>query len=782
MSRAGSLFARGLRSLATWLLALVLGVLNSPVLVAQEAGDGELIAEVRVVGNRHVSTEQVLAKIRTRAGSPLDLNLLREDQRKLVKTEWFQDVGVELKREPHGLVVVFRVLEGEVTDGISFEGNTVYTDEELKQVAGLDGTGPFDGAFLAEAARKIEEHYRSKGFPFARASVVSGTGPGESRAVIRIAEGPMTRVRRVDFVGNESFSDTYLRTKIMTSRSFTGILRGRLDLEQIEEDVRRLSRYYQSLGYFDVQVSRQIRYNEDRTAAYVTFYIMEGPRYVIRSVRVVGNDSIPLSELLPEPKTVAGEPYNERAVKADAKAIRDAYGRRGYIEARVEPDLRFSAEPGVVDVVFRVHEGESYRVGRIEVVGNTITRDRVIRRQLRLYPGEVLNAELLKESERRLRNTQLFQVNPATGTGPTISVAGEGPNLRDLIVQVQEGQTGRIVFGVGYNTDAGLIGNLLISERNFDITRPPSDFADIFGGKAFRGGGQEFRLELAPGTELSRYLVSWREPMLFDLPYSFGVSGYFFQRNYREWDEERAGGRISVGHEFSDTIRGALGLRIENIGITDPDIPTPPDLIAVLGDNFLTVLSAQIEHDTRDNIFLPSTGHLYELGFEQGLGDFTYPKLTLEGRHYWTLWERPDGTGKQVLSVRGIVGFAGDDTPIFERFFAGGFRNFRGFEFRGVGPRVFDVHVGGDFLLLGSVEYLFPLTADETLRGVVFSDFGTLESDVEITEFRVTAGAGVRVALPFLGPMPLALDVAFPINKADTDETQAVSFFFGFFQ
>ncbi len=780
---------RGVTALVVVLATLCCAAPTLAQVARPEDEAGSVIAEVRVVGNRNVPTAKVLAKIRTRAGAPLDLAQLREDQRTLVRTKWFEDVGVELKREPHGLVVIFRVLEGNKLSRVEIVGNVVFDDERLQKEAGLELAGPIDGAFLHEAARRIEEFYHRNGFPFAEARVVQGVRPGEQKAVIRVVEGPLTRVRSIDFVGNESVSGALLRTKIDSSRSMLGLVRGKLNLEMIDNDVHRIATYYRSLGYFDVQVSREVRYSPDRTRAYVTFYITEGPRYVVRSVRIEGNRQVSAEELLPEPALKAGDFYTERAARRDARQIRRALGERGFVDAQVRPDLRFSATPGTVDVVFRVHEGQAYRVGRIEIEGNTVTRDRVIRRQLRVYPGEVLNAELLEESERRLRNTQLFQINPATGQGPTIDVlgddkgaAGEGPNLRDLVVRVQEGQTGRIVFGLGYNTDAGLIGNILISERNFDITRWPTSWEDIWSGRAFRGGGQEFRLELAPGTELSRYLFSWREPMIFDLPYSFGITGYYYQRNYREWDEQREGGTLTLGHEFSDTVRGSLGLRIENVNISDPDVPTPPDLLAVLGDNFQTIISAQIQHDTRDNVFLPSGGHLYRLIFEQGLGDYTFPKVTLEGRHYWTLWERPDGTGKQVLSARGILGIAGDETPIYERFFAGGYRNFRGFDFRGVGPKVFDVHVGGEFLMVGSLEYLFPITADETLRGVIFTDFGTLESDVEITEFRVTAGAGVRVALPFFGPMPIAIDFAFPINKADGDDTQVVSFFFGFFR
>jgi outer membrane protein insertion porin family len=490
-------------------------------------------------------------------------------------------------------------------------------------------------------------------------------------------------------------------------------------------------------------------------------------------------------------KLEQGQPFNQQKLQADTQKITDKYGALGHIEAKISPDIQYREQPGEVDVVYDIKEGDPFYVGRILITGNHTTKDNVIRRELRLHPGELFDTTAARRSESELRRTQLFLANYQAGTGPTITPLGEGTNLRDISqpqrdvdveVRVDEAQTGRLLFGVGVNSDAGLLGNLIISEQNFDLFRWPASFGDFLAGDAFRGGGQEFRLEAAPGTQFSRYLISWREPHLLDSPYSLGLSGHFFQRNYREYDEERAGGTISIGHEFTDQIRGALGLRIENVNISDPDVPTPPDLLEVLGDNFLTALTLSLEHDTRDNPFIPSCGHFAQVAFEQGFGDFSFPKVSLEGRQYWTVTERIDGSGKNILSLRGTVGFAGDDTPMFERFFAGGFRNFRGFEFRGVGPSVFDVHVGGEFMLLGSVEYQLPITADDTLQMVFFSDFGTVEEDVRISDFRVTAGLGLRVIVPMLGPVPLAFDFAFPLHSADTDDEQVFSFFIGFFR
>lgn len=784
-----------------WLFAacaLIPGLLPVAARGQETTPAPEPVAEVRIVGNKNVPTHRILAELRTRAGSMFDPRLAQEDQKRLVATRQFVDVGVERKRESHGLVVIFRVIEAAPVRQVLFEGNESIDDKALRKEIGLDvrptskdktkpkdgfETGrPLDAAAAHEAARKIQQLYFKKSYPFAEVKVAEGGQSGDTRVLFRIHEGPRTFISDVNFIGNVDFPARLLATKTKTKPRRLGFFGGKYSGTDIEEDVQKLIAYYRSLGYFDAKVSREIQMSDDRETATVNFVISEGQRYSIRSVQFLGNKKLANDELVGGLKMTDGQLFNQAALQADLQKVQGKYGALGHVEAKVNGDVRFLDDPGVVDVVYEISEGEPFYVGRVLVQGNTVTRDNVIRRDIKLAPGDLLDTNKVRESERELRNTQLFQANYLAGTGPQVKISGEGPNLRDLVAEVQEGQTGRIMFGVGVNSDAGLIGNIVISEQNFDITRFPADLSDLFGGDAFRGGGQQFRLEAAPGTQVSRYLVSWRDPMIFDLPYSFGVSGHYFERFFREYDEERAGVQFTVGHEFTDQIRGAVGLRVENIDISDPDVPTPPDLLEVVGGNFLTAITTSLEHDTRDNPFIPTSGHFYEVAFQQGFGDFTFPKVTLEGRHFWTMTERVDGSGKQVLSLRGTVGFAGEDTPLFERFYAGGFRNFRGFRFRGVGPDQLGVNVGGEFMALGSLEYQIPITADDALQMVVFSDFGTIEEDVEITDFRITAGVGLRIVIPMLGPAPLAFDFAFPIHSAETDDEQVFSFFIGFFR
>ena len=337
------------------------------------------------------------------------------------------------------------------------------------------------------------------------------------------------------------------------------------------------------------------------------------------------------------------------------------------------------------------------------------------------------------------------------------------------------------MFGVGVNSDAGVVGSIVLDEQNFDIMRWPTGWEDIRTATALRGAGQQFRIEAVPGTEVQRYVINFREPYLFNSRVSFGVSGFFFDRRYRDWDEQRFGGRVSLGYQFTPSLSGSVSLRGEKVKVDDPQEPTPPELLEVLGDNDVYSVKVQLNHDTRDSSFLPTEGHSIELAFEQAFGTYDFPVVTAEARQYFLVHERPDRSGRHVFSLGGRVGFAGTDTPIFEHFFAGGFSTLRGFDFRGASPQKSGIRIGGEFMFLGSAEYTFPLTGDDVLRAVVFCDFGTVEERprLDADTFRVAPGVGLRISVAALGPAPIALDLAVPVMHADGDDIENFSFFVG---
>jgi outer membrane protein insertion porin family len=337
------------------------------------------------------------------------------------------------------------------------------------------------------------------------------------------------------------------------------------------------------------------------------------------------------------------------------------------------------------------------------------------------------------------------------------------------------------MFGVGVNSDAGLNGSIVLNERNFDIMRPPTSIEDLLSGKAWRGAGQEFRIEAVPGTDVQRYTASFREPSLFNSAYSLSVSAYYYDRIYNEYTEERLGTRVTIGRKLNKYWTASGSIRVEEVGIHNVASYEPLEIQSVAGENFLVGLRAGVTRDSRDSFVRPTEGSLVDFSFEEVLGDFTFPVINLEGNKYWTVWQRPDGSGRHVLAARSQLSWAGSNAPVFERFYAGGFRSMRGFEFRGVGPDVNGFKVGGDFMFLNSLEYQIPVMANDNIYFVGFIDSGTVEPRVQIEDYRVTAGVGMRLVVPLLGPVPIALDFGFPIVKAQTDKDQVFSFWVGFF-
>jgi outer membrane protein insertion porin family len=305
----------------------------------------------------------------------------------------------------------------------------------------------------------------------------------------------------------------------------------------------------------------------------------------------------------------------------------------------------------------------------------------------------------------------------------------------------------------------------------------------LFGGRAFRGAGQNFRAELMPGSNVQRYTVNFTQPHLFGWsPVSFSVGGFLFSRQFRDWTEQRLGGRVALGYDITRDLSATTELRMEDVKIYNPRLSGIPELDRVLGSNDLYTARFRLAHDTRDSPFMATEGHLIELIYDQVFGEFDYPRGQINYSRYFLVRERADGGGRHTLASTWRAGITGADTPLFENFFAGGYSTLRGFSFRGASPKIGDLQFGGRTMFLGSLEYLFPLTADDMLRGIAFVDYGALSPDLNISwnDYRIAPGFGFRVNIPALGPAPLAFDFAFPVKYASTDDRQVFSFFMGF--
>jgi outer membrane protein insertion porin family len=927
-----------------------------PVAVPEPIVDeSNRIVEVRIEGNQATEVSK-LPKLVTRAGQIFDPQVIEEDVRTLHRSRKFVDVHPKYVRVKEGVVVIFQVVERPMLRHVKYIGNERISTRTLKKKAEIDVGDSMDAYVVEEARRRIESYYHEKGYDAAKVTTVEGSKPGDKGAVFLVDEGRSKKSLWTTFVGNTIASDARLLTQIKSKPGVFWMIGGDVDRERIDEDVDLLTAYYRSLGFFQAKVGREIQVvnGSGRDWAVLTFVINEGPRYSVRNVSFVGNSKFKTEFLQRDLKLKSGEPFNQAKMETDLNLVRDIYGGRGYVFADIKADPRFLEQPGQLDLVYNVAEGQRYRVGQINVRirgEHPHTRHSTILNRLSLRPGDILDIRKLRDDERRLKSSGLFLADAAKGEGPKIvfskpeggdqQVAAEpgrrgfrgqspdpdaagdveldlmlegefteplpteppppapqprvaparpvwrgqspqpmapvvpqpawggtplaptGPEALDysrtvapaqqqpvyvaqqpvaggqpfagqpfagqvpqpvpgqpgmaappgvtpvpgmpgqpvvpptfgqpiqvfpgnepyviLDVDAEETQTGRLMIGAGVNSNAGLVGNIVIDEQNFDLFRLPRSWDDVRNGTAFRGAGQRFRLEAAPGTQLQRYTATFQEPYLFDTRIGLSTSASYFTRYFFDWAEARIGGRVGLGYQFAfaPDLSVNAGFRGESVDIYNPRVMAPA-IVNMLGTNSVYGFSGGIVHDTRDSPFLATQGHLVTFEFEQVIGTFQYPRGVLEGRQYFLLNERPDGSGRHVLSVGSVLGMSGPDTPAYDNFFAGGYNTIRGFTFRGASPRQMGAIVGGPFQWINTVEYLFPITADDTLRGVVFTDFGTVEPNVAINNMRVAPGFGMRITLPAMGPAPIALDFAFPVVAAPGDTEQIFSFFVGF--
>ncbi|MDO4549865.1 MAG: BamA/TamA family outer membrane protein [Planctomycetia bacterium] len=382
-----------------------------------------------------------------------------------------------------------------------------------------------------------------------------------------------------------------------------------------------------------------------------------------------------------------------------------------------------------------------------------------------------------------IRNTDITPFTQRPADPPAIGYSPEDWVRQSLPISVQtdETTTGKLMFSLGLSTEAGLVGSVVVDEQNFDITRWPRSFQDIRNSTAWRGAGQRFRMELAPGTEVQRYTVSFDEPYLFNSQIGLGTSAMYYDRYYRNWTETRLGGQISLSRALTYDLRAYLGFRGYQVKLFDIDAGAPERILDAQGSSALYGFSFRLVQDRRDNMFLATEGYYASLEFEQVIGTWVYPRFNAQFKKYWLLAERADMSGRHVLSISTTFAWSGDNTPVYESYFAGGSSTLRGFRFRDASPKENDMSVGGNMMILASVEYLFPITADDSIRGVIFCDTGTVERYIDDWKerYRVSVGAGLRISMPMLGSAPIALDFAIPVSKNPWDVEQIFSFTMG---
>ena len=755
--------------------------------------EGRLVREVLIEGVEDKTTLQLARNnIRTKAGDPYNAETREEDVRRLTFLGKFETVQAFVKDNGDGSInVIFVVVEQARLLAMRFVGAKEFNNEQLLTLIRLRPGDPIDKSLVDQGTRDIQQAYAEKGH-FAASVTYDEKALEEKRELIyRITEGPKVRVTELRFEGNTVFDDDRLASRVGQGTWVWPFVAGYLDRTQLDIDVAAIRKYYRDDGYLNAQVGRRIDLSARQNRAIVTFKINEGEQHTVRDIQVrFTKDGAPFNDQLMSEEQVRmvlnlvqGGVYSDERLRDSQEALRLWYGEIGFINTRVRINRVFDRNLPKVDVLVEIEEGAGPTiVDDIVIIGLSRTDQRVLLRRIRgLEPGRPVNLRGLDQTRRLVRESTWF-------SNGTITALGDEDELyRSFLIEAEEKNTGFFNIGAGINSDAGVFGSISLEQRNFDITDWPESFDEFLAQRAFLGAGQTFNITLQPGNDISNYSIGFREPYLFESDYSFDISLIAFQGIREDFDEGRIGVRTGIGRRLGDVWSGSVRIRAEQVDISDIEPDAPVDVFAVAGQSDLTALGFNLLRSTTDSNITPSRGTRLRLGINQfgGLGgDYDFTRVTAGYSQFWTLDEDFLGR-KTILSLQFDAGYIPQDTadvPLFERFYSGG-RDFRGFAFRGVGPRgirndtllLGDDPVGGRFQFLTRVQYEFPVY-DQFIRWAVFTDQGTVQDDFGFDQWRVAVGTGIRLRIPFFGQAPIAIDFGFPILEEEGDESQILSF------
>jgi outer membrane protein insertion porin family len=665
---------------------------------------------------------------------------------------------------------------GNVIESIEFEGNEKYKDKTLLKKLDFEKGGHLDVLLAESGTTSIAEYYRSKGYT--NVDVTLDTDKlSEGRVVYKIAEGTRLRIKSVKFRGNSRIKTGDLRNTIKTKTRSWVIWPTYYTEEKVARDLEKLQNAYWDRGYLNHHIEV-----EGRT--HITFVIEEGSVYKVRNILLTGNTHFDDETLLADLKLESGQPYYRRQAQAHARNISKLYGENGFVDAVV-----FISEPNTVDVEFKIIEGKQFRIGKIDIIGNEQTQDKVVRRILDEYdfsPGQWYNAHMapklgngqLERYVQRMTMSEQVIIKP-------VPPADGSEDRKDAVVDVDEGLTGMWNPGIAVGSDSGVIGRLIWQQRNFDYTDWPESFEEFITMKAFKGAGQSLRVSLEPGTIVSYYSVTFTEPYLNDKPTSLDITGSSWERWRESYDEKRIKGFVGLEKRYKSRWRGRVGFRVEGIDVHNIELDAPREISAVEGDNSLIGLSVGIGKDETDDKFLPTSGSTFNINYEQVTGDQDFGILKGSRVQYWTLYEDL-ADRKTILALKLLGATTFSDAPPFEKFYGGGTGTYgiRGFEYRGVSTRGLRTNVpfvqrkdpiGSDWIFLANSEIAVPLVG-ENVSWLFFFDSGMIDTG----SYRASVGTGIQIQIPqFFGPVPMRFELATPIRRDDEDETQVFSFHMG---
>lgn len=729
---------------------------------AAQVGPGAIVRDIEIRGNRLTQEATIRFYLETETGKVYVPRTLSEDVKRLYALETFDDIRVTAEEVEGGMRLIITVTEKPTVRRVTYSGNRAIQEEEIDERIQLKERSTFDRGLLNDTITGLQNHYRESGYYFAHVRPdIASVADNQVDIELVITEGRRIRIRRIQFTGNTYFTDNQLRKEVQLQEYFLPIVSDSASLyrpEVLRVDLQLLEQLYQSNGFVNVQIGEPVvEINREAGAIAVTVPIArEGEQYKVGTVALTGSEVFSSEELRDLVRVTSGEIYSRETVRRDILTLTEAYADKGYAFADIVPTVSLDQQTRLVNLGFTTRPGPKVYIGRIDIVGNERTQDRVIRRELRLDEGELYSGSKLRRSRQRLNNLQYFEeVN--IDTRPRAE-----DDLLDLEVQLRERSTGQFSAGLGFSSVEDVIFTASVVQNN------------LFGR------GQSVSVNAYLGGISQDFSLSFREPWLYGRPIGLGASVFNRAEDFQTFDVDRTGASLSLGRAVGEFARISAAYRYEVLDISNLSPNASELLQQSQGKSTTSSVTPSVVRDSRDNVFNPSEGSVnsFEIQLAGLGGDNRYYRAVGNSTWYFALPAEMTGF------VRGRFGFGdgfGDKVlPASERFFLGGVTTIRGFEFRDIGPKD-DANnpLGGTSFAQFNLE--IGRSLGSVLRVVAFVDVGNAygsDNDFDIGDLRRSAGLGIRIVTP-IGP--IRLDYGFKLDKRAGESAGRLGFLLGTF-
>ena len=776
--------------------------------MAQSAGPKIDRVDIKFVGPSSISEDFIRSNLKLKPGSTYIPGTTQDDVHSLYGTGQFYNIRVSVDQADNGGVVLTYTVQARprITE-IKIEGNKKLSDAKIKKKVTAKVGDPLDEQKLFTNVQEVRKLYENNGLSDTKVKYILNIEEvtGHGTVIFHVDESPKVKIKDVEFLGAKAFPQKTLRGELKLQRRWmfswiTGS--GFFKQDEFDGDRDILSDYYRNHGYLDFEVKDVKLDHPKPDAMVIKYFVAEGQQYKVGSVKFTGSKIFSDAEITKGLRDIhdyehlksklgpaglpmdVGDVFTPDGLSKDTDAVQDFYGSKGYVDVAPGQALRVLRVPNVekstMDLEYAFEESQKNYVQKVEIRGNLKTKDKVIRRELAIAPGDVLDMVRVKISKQRLNGLQFFEkvdISPEP-TDPPIT------GKKNLVINVDEQNTGNFSIGAGFSSVDALVGYAEVTQGNFDLFHPPY----------FTGGGQKARVKVQLGTKRQDYELEFVEPWFLDRKLTLDVKLYRHSLSFESpnniYDETRTGAKVSLTRALgSDFLIGSVDYTIEDVGITlnslfhdrqgsFPNIiprTAPNSILAEAGDQIYQRMGGSLAYDTRNSVQLPNHGQRSEITGEISAGDKTYYKLELHSSWYF-----PGLMKGHVIEAGGRLGFAdalsGGDVPFYDRYYLGGLYSLRGFKFRNIAPRepfdvtapnVPDEPIGGNSYWFGSVEYSVPILEKDSgpsLRFALFYDIGAVSADSYSVsgDYLDNWGFGIRLNIPRLGP--LRLDYGIPIS------------------